>query len=233
MALSWDEIKENALAFSKKWKKIDRNEEAAAQSFERDFLAVFGIEDPMKEGFFEYKVALDGGHNGYIDYFLPGKLAVEQHARAKDLHQDYQQFNQYAFHLPAEEMPELILCCDFETFVLYHRNTGERRQWKLGDLHKNIKQFANIAGYETTREYDDQVEVNIKAAEKMAKLHDALKTHGYSCVIFSVLSALAVIRVIQSFFRITMTLPSLLWSQTRLSLRFLTCSMQFSFLRKL
>lgn len=139
MALSWDEIKENALAFSKKWKKIDRNEEAAAQSFERDFLAVFGIEDPMKEGFFEYKVALDGGHNGYIDYFLPGKLAVEMKARGKDLNKAYEQVKEYVFHLPAEEMPELILCCDFETFVLYHRNTGERRQWKLGDLHKNIK----------------------------------------------------------------------------------------------
>lgn len=50
---------------------------------------------------------------------------------------------------------------------------------KMRLLMRQRKQFANIAGYETTREYDDQVEVNIKAAEKMAKLHDALKAHGY------------------------------------------------------
>lgn len=179
MALSWDEIKGNALAFSKKWKDIDQNEEAAAQSFERDLLAVFGIDDPMKEGFFEYKVPLDVGRNGYIDYFLPGRIAVEMKARGKDLNKAYEQVKEYVFHLSAEEMPDLILCCDFETFVLYHRHSGEHKQWKLKDLHKNIKQFANIAGYETTREYDDQVEVNVKAAEKMAKLHDALKEHGY------------------------------------------------------
>ena len=38
---------------------------------------------------------------------------------------------------------------------------------------------AVIAGYETERIRDDQVEVNVKAAEKMAKLHDTLKNHGY------------------------------------------------------
>ena len=43
---------------------------------------------------------------------------------------------------------------------------------------KRWKDAKNKA-YETERVRDNQVEVNVKAAEKMAKLHDALKGHGY------------------------------------------------------
>lgn len=46
-------------------------------------------------------------------------------------------------------------------------------------MHKHIRRFADIAGYETERIRDGQMEVNVKAAEKMARLHDALKSHGY------------------------------------------------------
>ena len=46
-------------------------------------------------------------------------------------------------------------------------------------MRKHIKRFADIAGYETTRIYENQIAVNVKAAEKMAKLHDALKEYGY------------------------------------------------------
>jgi hypothetical protein len=38
----------------------------------------------------------------------------------------------------------------------------------LKDIHKFIRHFANIAGYETQRMYDEQLEVNIQAAIKMA-----------------------------------------------------------------
>jgi type I restriction-modification system DNA methylase subunit len=52
-------------------------------------------------------------------------------------------------------------------------------EMKTKDLRKHIRRFAGIAGYETTREIEEQLEVNVKAAEKMARLHDALKSHGY------------------------------------------------------
>ncbi|MDR3278917.1 MAG: hypothetical protein LBT23_00230, partial [Synergistaceae bacterium] len=51
--------------------------------------------------------------------------------------------------------------------------------FRTKDLRKHIKRFANIAGYTTERALENQVEVNVKAAEKMARLHDALKEHGY------------------------------------------------------
>ena len=51
--------------------------------------------------------------------------------------------------------------------------------FKTKELHKNIRRFSDIAGYETERLRESQIEVNVKAAEKMAKLHDALRDHGY------------------------------------------------------
>lgn len=71
------------------------------------------------------------------------------------------------------------LVCDFESMRLTRRSTNEIWNFKTKDLRKHIKRFANIAGYSTESIRDDQVEVNIKAAEKMAKLHDALKGNGY------------------------------------------------------
>ena len=51
-------------------------------------------------------------------------------------------------------------------------------EFELKDLHKNIKQFAFIAGYRT-QTITPQNPVNIKAAERMGKLHDALKASDY------------------------------------------------------
>lgn len=178
MTLTWDQIQANAIAFSKRWKDAKR-EEALAQTFEKELLAVFGVEDALAVGEYEHKVPLDEGHNGYIDYYWPKKLAIEFKTRGKDLNKAYEQLKDYVLHLPGADMPDLLMVCDFENIVLYHRNTGDKLSFKTKDLRKHIKQFANIAGYETTRTYENQVEVNVKAAEKMAKLHDALKEHGY------------------------------------------------------
>jgi hypothetical protein len=82
-------------------------------------------------------------------------------------------------YLQEEEIPVLWMACDFESIRLYRKSTNETWNFKTKDLHKNVKKFADIAGYETERVREDRVEVNVKAAEKMAKLHDALKSHGY------------------------------------------------------
>lgn len=177
-ALTWDEIQTNAIFFSKRWKDA-RNEESEAQGFLREFLAVFGVIDAYTVGSYEHKVPLDEGHNGYIDYYWPKKIAIEMKRRGKDLDKAYTQLKDYVLHLPGSDMPNLLMVCDFENVVLYHRSTGEKNVFKMKELRKHIKQFANIAGYETTRTYENQVEVNVHAAEKMAKLHDTLKSHGY------------------------------------------------------
>ena len=178
MSLTWESIQGNAVAFVARWKDAS-NEEAQAQSFTTDFLKVFGIDDPEKTGNFEYKVTLDEGRTGYIDYLWKKKLAIEMKSRGKDLNKAYTQLKEYVFHLPDEDMPDMLMVCDFATIVLHSRTTGEKFSFKTKDLRKHIKHFADIAGYETTRLYENQIEVNVKAAEKMARLHDALKEYGY------------------------------------------------------
>jgi len=84
MRLTWEVIQANAIAFSKRWKNAG-NEEAQAQNFVTDFLRVFGVEEPVTTGDFEYKVSLSGARTGYIDYVWKGKIAVEMKSRGKDL----------------------------------------------------------------------------------------------------------------------------------------------------
>ncbi|MDR3157882.1 MAG: hypothetical protein LBU11_02490 [Zoogloeaceae bacterium] len=176
MRLTWDKIQANAFAFSKRWQD-GWNEKSEAQSFIRDFLAVFGAQDAAAVGRFEERGLRDGGR-GYMDYFWPKKLAVEMKTRGK-LKGALAQLQEYVLRLPAADMPELLMISDFERIELVRRTANVRVAFKTRDLHKHIRQFAGIAGYETARAIEEQTEVNIRAAEKMAKLHDALKLHGY------------------------------------------------------
>ncbi len=178
--LSWIDIEDRAVQFKKKWTAEKGAERQQAQRFVMEFLSIFGIDDPMNDGGeFEHKCPKEVGDDGYIDYFLPKKLIVEMKSKGKDLTKAFDQVKDYVFHLPAEEMPELVLVCDFDKFELYHRTTAEHVSFRLKDIRKHVRHFSNIAGYETQRTYDDQFEVNVEAAIKMAKIHDALKEFGY------------------------------------------------------
>ena len=177
MQLSWHEIDDRATAFAKRWKDA-WDEKSEAQSFVRDFLAVFGIEDAASVGRFEERALRESGR-GFMDYFWPKYIAIEMKSKGKDLKDAYHQLKDYVLHLPVEVMPDLLMVSDFENIVRYSRTTGKRKHFKTRDLIKHVRQFAGIAGYETMRELEEQIKVNVRAAEKMANLHDALEIHGY------------------------------------------------------
>ena len=177
--LTWDTIQSNALAFAIRWKDA-KNEKSEAQMFVRDFLAIFGIDDAAAVGRFENPAARDESR-GFMDYFMPKKIAIEMKSKGKDLNEAYKQLKDYIVHLSADEMPELLMVSDFEHIVHYNRTTGKKTQFKTKDLHKHVKRFATLAGYTAQRdqEREDQLEVNVRAAERMALLHDELLEHGY------------------------------------------------------
>ena len=178
--LSWDEIEDRAAGFKKKWTTREGKERQQSQMFVREFLDIFGIEDPLENnGEYEHTCPKDVGHGGFIDYFLPKKITIEMKSKDKNLKEAYEQLKNYVVHLPADKMPELMLVSDFDKFELYHRTTAEHVSFRLKDLRKYIRHFAIIAGYETQRIYDEQLDVNIQAAVKMARIHDALKEFGY------------------------------------------------------
>ena len=177
MALSWNEIKERAIAFSKKWENTT-DENADAKPFLIDFFNIFGVSD-RRVNSFEHRVTKRNGRNGYIDMLWKGNILIEMKSRGKDLDRAYQQATDYFDGLKEYDLPKYILVCDFHTFRLYDLEADKTFEFTLDQLYKRVNLFGFIAGYSSKVELKEQDPVNIKAAEAMAKLHDSLKEIGY------------------------------------------------------
>ena len=177
MNLSWDDIHSKAIAFSNRWKNA-ANEKQQDQGFIEDFLRVFGVPDARTVGTFQEKTKIEG-QTKWIDYLWKGKIAIEMKTRGEKLAKAMDQLSQYMYSLPAEDVPDLWLVSDFENIRISRRSTNELFTFKTRELRNHIKHFSEIAGYEIERVQDTKIEDNVKAAEKMAKLHDALKASGY------------------------------------------------------
>lgn len=185
MPLSWNEIKSRALAFSREW--ADAADEASqAKPFWIAFFEIFGITN-KRVATFEHAVKKFGGGQGYVDLFWPGVLLVEQKSRGRDLDRAFDQALDYFPGIRERDLPRHIVVCDFARFRLYDlthsgpaRGEGENAciEFALKDLHRHIRHFAFIAGYET-QDIKPQDPVNVQAAERMGRLHDALKASGY------------------------------------------------------
>lgn len=176
MPLSWNEIRNRAHEFSKRWEH-ETSEDAEAKPFWTEFFAVFGI-DRKRVASFEEPVKKLGDRQGYIDLFWKGMLLIEHKSRGKDLDKAYTQALDYFPGIKERDLPKFVLVSDFARFRLYDLEGGTHHEFKLADLHKHIKHFAFIAGYRT-QAIAPQNPVNIKAAERMGKLHDALMASGY------------------------------------------------------
>jgi hypothetical protein len=177
MPLSWNEIKARARQFSQEWAD-EASEDAEAKSFWDAFFAVFGV--PRKRvASFESRIKKIDGKDGYIDLLWKGILLIEHKSRGKDLDRAYQQAMDYFPGLQDRDLPRYLLVSDFARFRLYDLEEGTQHEFPLKDLYKNIRLFGFIAGYQTTS-YREQDPVNIKAAERMGRLHDRLKAIGYT-----------------------------------------------------
>ena len=89
MVLSWNEIKDRAVKFTREWADTF-NEEADAKPFLEEFFNVFGI-SRKKVATFEYRVKKLDEHDGYIDLLWKGTLLVEMKSRGKGLEKAYLQ----------------------------------------------------------------------------------------------------------------------------------------------
>ena len=106
-------------------------------------------------------------------------LLVEQKSRGKNLDAALEQALSYFPGLAERDLPQVVIVCDFARFRVHRLATGETIEFALKDLHKHIKIFGFVAGYKTL-EIKPQDPVNIMAAERMGRLHDALKASGYT-----------------------------------------------------
>jgi hypothetical protein len=177
MALSWNEIKDRALNFSKEWADTS-SEEADAKPFLDAFFDVFGI-SRRKVGTFEHRVKKLSDADGYIDLLWKGTILIEMKSRGKNLDRAYQQAIDYTHGLKQIELPKYILVSDFENFRLFDLEEDKHIEFKLNDLVNNVQYFGYLLGYQK-KVYKEQDPANIKAAELMGKLHDRLEEIGYS-----------------------------------------------------
>lgn len=177
MILSWNEIKDRAIKFSKDWED-GWNEKADAQSFLIDFFNVFGI-SRRRVATFEHRIKKLDDSKGYIDLLWKGNILIEMKSKGENLEKAYRQAIDYTYGLKDFELPKFLLVSDFERFVLYDLEEKNVSEFKLIDLIKNVELFGPMIGYQKTT-YKEQDPVNIEAAELMGKLHDRLKEIGYS-----------------------------------------------------
>ena len=176
MVLSWNEIKDRALSFSKEWAGTS-NEEADAKQFLVAFFNVFGISS-KRVSTFEHRVKKLDERDGYIDLLWKGTILIEMKSRGKNLDKAYQQAIDYTHGLKEYELPKYILVCDFENFRLYDLEEDKSIEFTLDNLVDNVQHFGYMLGYQK-KIYKEQDPANIKAAELMGNLHDRLKEIGY------------------------------------------------------
>ena len=176
MRLSWNEIRSRAAEFSREWADATY-EKGEAQSFYNDFFEIFDVKRRSVARYEEHVKKLNN-RSGFIDLFWPGVLLVEQKSAGHNLADAYGQAGDYFDALPERERPRYILVSDFQKFELHDLDTREQTDFTLKDLPSHVENFGFILGVER-KTFHDQDPANIKAAELVGHLHDALKEAGY------------------------------------------------------
>ena len=176
MRLSWREIRNRAAKFSREWATATY-EKGETQSFYNDFFEIFDVKRRSVARYEEHVKKLNN-KPGFIDLFWPGVLLVEQKSVGHNLADAYEQAGDYFDALPERERPRYILVSDFQNFELHDLDTREQTNFTLKDLPSHVENFGFILGVER-KTFRDQDPANIKAAELVGHLHDALKEAGY------------------------------------------------------
>ena len=175
-----NEVRRRLQLFAKEHEN-DREEKQYAQQFMRDFYACFGL-SKSSASMFEKKVIKFGNTRGYIDSFIPGVLLVEQKTTGEDLYRAYEQATDYAMAITNEfEKPQYILVSDFQTFHLYNLHSLDKEPLicSLSEISKRADWFMFLVDKRVIA-YSEELPINRKAVEQIAKLHDALLKANYT-----------------------------------------------------
>lgn len=191
--LSWNEIRHNAIRFTREWTG-EKREAAEKQTFWNEFFDVFGIRRRVVASFEEPVKRITGDY-GYIDLFWPGVVLIEHKSAGANLGKAESQAFRYIHDLVREgrtkEIPRYVIVSDFTRIALHDLEPDDQRglplfdsirvstiEFPLAEFHKHIHSFAFIPGYKQHR-FEEQDPINIRAAEILGDLHDALEVGGY------------------------------------------------------
>lgn len=177
---SWNEIRANARVFSSQWDGVVK-ENAEAQTFWNEFLAIFGVERRRVAYFEAQAQRASTGGRGRIDLFWPSVMLAEHKSAGGDLEAAERQALDYLDALEVEDFPGVIVTSDFGHLRV--RDLGGNNQpyeFALRDLPKEIDRFGFIAGYRTRGLGGQQeAKANQNAAKLMGDLYELLAASGY------------------------------------------------------
>ena len=181
-----------AKQFSEDW--LERGDEKQeTQSFWMSLLQkVFGVEEPEKTVYFEWRVEVDNTKTGkcttkFIDAYIPEtRVLIEQKGMVINLRNaysqsdgsmltPYQQARRYGGYLPQSEQPRWIIVCNFQEFHIHDMNrpNDAPEVLKLEDLEKEYHRLAFIV--DSTKDHiKKEMEVSLKAGELVGVLYNAL-----------------------------------------------------------
>ena len=174
-------IRKEANAFVKRWSE-EKREGAESQTFWNEFFQLFGL-DRKDVAVFERTVKGEKDESTkFIDLFWEGKLLVEHKSKGLSLEKAATQAFSYYQKLEQHEKPRYILVSDFARFNLIdlENEKNEDKLINIEDLPDQIEYFDFMSGLENSGSENQELELNIKAAERLGSLHDALDDSGYS-----------------------------------------------------
>ncbi|MCD6250545.1 MAG: class I SAM-dependent DNA methyltransferase [candidate division Zixibacteria bacterium] len=192
-ALSWNEIRQRAIQFSRDWKSAS-SERAEAQTFWNSFFEVFGIKRRVVAAFEEPVRNLTGNYDR-IDLLWSGRFLAEHKSAGENLEKAESQAFSYIQELVSsgrtDEVPRYIALSNFTHMALFDLEPEVQQElplregqpyekivFPLSELHRYVRHFAFFIG-QTTHKFREEDPANLKAAQLMADLHDAVTEGGY------------------------------------------------------
>ncbi len=173
--------------FIAKWQKVKLSERSACQQHFLDLCELLKQPKPAAadpEGAFytfEKGVKKTGGGDGWADVWMKGCFGWEYKRKHKDLNEAYRQLLLYREDL---ENPPLLVVCDMDRFEVHTNFTNTAKEVHLFDL-AGLAEFANrevlrklFEEPETLRPGITSEKITVEAAERFAKLADALNQRG-------------------------------------------------------
>lgn len=173
MRLGWDEIKQRALLFTKKW--TNAKVKHCAQITD-DFFGVFGI-SPWKVDTFD-KVELKNKGKNYSLLCWKGVAVISALLPDLGLTEEKNKIDGYVKSLPPQERPTHAIICNFDSFTIYGLNK-DVKIISISDFYKQVGEFAFLIGYITT-ETEEKNPSSLICAEKTSEFCDKLIAKGYS-----------------------------------------------------
>lgn len=177
-AVGWADIRVHAQQFTARWRGAKR-ERAEKDSFWNEFLEIFGIDRKQVARFEPVAKRYSTDSRGFIDMLWPGRILVEHKSAGADLAVAMKQALDYLPHMDANDVPRLIIVCDFDKFIVRDQSTGVGHIFALQELPDRLDLFGFLVGRDRGLASEPEVDVNLTATELLTTVHDGLQAVGY------------------------------------------------------